>query len=161
MQPHSHCSSATNLLLRYICNVGGLELGKAITNYQPPEVPQGGGQSNALHWCICHKCRLMPTDIENKCCRQRDYVTNSPAFANLVLDCAALDIAIVHRIDVFVGTADYSPANYRKVAYRQYVIWKFGYLGSTTHGVVPSCVTWAIRDKYPAPDGNYMGFKDY
>jgi len=72
----------------------------------------------------------MPTDVENKCCRHRDCVTDSLAFANLVLDRATLDTAIVHRIDFFVGNA---PANYRKVTHRQYVIWKFGYLDSKTH----------------------------
>ena len=108
------------LVIEAYSNVGGLELAEAITNNQPPEMPQSGGQSNDLNWC----------EVENKCCRKRDCVTNSLAFANLVLDRATLDIAIVHRIDFFVGSPDYSPANYRKVAYRQYIIWKFGYLGS-------------------------------
>ena len=103
----------------------------------------------------------MPTEAENKCCRQRDCITNCPAFDNLVLDRSTLDIAIVHRIDFFVSTPDYSPASYRKAAYRQYIIWKYGHLGSKNRRVVPSCVTWAIRDKYPAPDGNYMGYKEY
>ena len=116
---------------------------------------------NALSWCICRKCRPMTLDSYNKCCRQRDCVTNSSAFDNLVIDRDTLNIAIVHRIDFFVSLPDYSPASYRKAAYRQYIIWKYGHLGSKNCRVVPSCVTWAIRDKYPAPDGNYMGYKDY
>ena len=78
-----------------------------------------------------------------------------------VLDTSVLSIAIVNRSDVFADDLEYSPASYRKAAYRQWILWQHGYLGRANRRVIPSCVVWAVRDRYPAPDGNYLGFKEY
>ena len=96
----------------------------------------------------------MPIIAHNKCCRQRECVTNSSGFDNLVIDRDTLNIAIVHRIDFFAGIPGYSPASYRKAAYQQFIIWKYGHLASKNRRVIPC-------DKFPALDGNYMGYKDY
>ena len=142
-----------------------MELAKALlanNSNEPPPQNNGPGQSqNPIPWCVCRKCQVMATAEENKCCRQSNCVTTSLAFDSLVLNRDTLNIAIVHRSDFFVSTPDYTPQSYRKAAYRQYIIWKYGHLGSRNRRVVPSCVVWAIRHKYPAPDGNYMGYKDY
>ena len=47
----------------------------------------------------------------------------------------------------------------RKAAYRRLCVWQYSHLGQ--HNRVPlfSCAVWAIRDKYPDPNGQYMGFK--
>ena len=104
----------------------------------------------------------MATEVENRCCRQRNCVTNSSAFDNLVLNQDNLNIAIYNTLECFfVGKPEYTPENYQKAAYRQYIIWKYGHLGSRNQRVVPSYAVWAVRDKYPAPDGNYMGYTDY
>ena len=88
------------------------------------KIPEGdGGQLNVLSWCVCRKCRLMPIIAHNKCCRQRECVTNSSGFDNLVIDSDTLNTAIVHRIDFFAGIPGYSPASYHKAA-----------IGSTSYG---------------------------
>ena len=45
----------------------------------------------------------------------------------------------------------------RHIAYRQYVLHKYGHCGAGNWKVVPSCVTWAIRGKWPSTTGEYRG----
>ena len=110
-------------------------------------------------WCICGKCREMPTPQENVCCRKRPCVSTSDSFAQLVLQRDVLSIAIVHRADHYVTEPEYTPASYRKAAYRQWTMWQVEYMGRSNRRVIPSCVVWAIRDKYPAPDNNYLSIR--
>ena len=72
-----------------------------------------------------------------------------------------VSIAIVSRSDVYADDPECSPASYRKASYRQWIMWQHGYLGRSNRRVVPSCVVWAVREKFPAPDGIYLGFKEY
>ena len=98
---------------------------------------------------------------ENMCCRNQQCVT---AYDNFHLICtkhAVLTVAIHNRADIYADPIDYSPASYRKAAYRQYILWVYGYLGRGNRRVIPSCIVWCIRTWYPAPDGVYMGFREY
>ena len=151
------------LIMEAYSRRGGLRSAKDIV-----EVPQGqqppGQQPSANgvpRWCICGKCRPMPTADENKCCRQRSCVTLQPCFETLVLDRDALSVAIVGWMDMLVDRSDFSNVGYRFAAYRQYVLWQNGYLGRGNRRVVPSCATCAIRDKYPSADGIYTGYKHH
>ena len=49
---------------------------------------------------------------------------------------------------------------YRFAAYKLYVWWVYGYLGKGQRKVIPSCVIWAIRDRFPEPDGLYVSFSE-
>ena len=102
----------------------------------------------------------MPQEIENVCCRQRPCVTTQDYFQATVLDMNVLSIAIVNQSEVFADVADYSPSSYRKAAYRQWILWQHGYLGRANRRVVPSCVVWVVRYKYPVSDGQYLGFEE-
>ena len=81
-------------------------------------------------------------------------------FDSVVLNRDVLSVAIEARSDVFADDPEYTPASYRKAAYRQFVLWQHGHLGRSNRRVVPSCIVWCIRNKYPAPDGVYLGFRD-
>ena len=81
-------------------------------------------------------------------------------FNNNVLNTNVLSIAIVSGSDVLASTPDYTPAGYRNSAYQQWTMWQHGYLGRGNRRVVPSCVALAVRNKYPAPDGIYLSFKE-
>ena len=99
--------------------------------------------------------------FENVCCEQRPCITTTGFFESVVLDSNVLLVAIVNRCDTFADDPDYSPQSYRKAAYRQWVMWQHGYLGRANRKVIPSCVVWAVHTRYPAPDGRYLGFKEY
>ena len=100
----------------------------------------------------------MPLPAENVCCT---CITTSESFESAVLDNRVLSIAIVSRSDIFADDPDYGPASYQKAAYRQWVMWQHGYLGRYNRKFIPSCVMRAVRRRYPAPDINYLGFKEY
>jgi len=103
----------------------------------------------------------MPLPAENVFCRKRSCVTTLQFFQSAVLDMNMLSIAIINRSEVFADDPDYTPPGHWKDTYRQWVLWKHGYLGRPSRRVIPSCVVWAVRNKYPAPDGQYLGFKEY
>ena len=103
----------------------------------------------------------MPTPEENVCCRSRTCLTTTDVFETIVLNRDVLSVAIIHRADVYSEDPVYAPNDYRKAAYRQWTLWRCGYLGRGNRRVVPACVVWAVRDKYPALDGMYLGFKEY
>lgn len=138
---------------------GGLELLQSVVNTEPQDNPTQ--PSNLPGWCICGRCRSMPTPAENVCCRKRPCITTLEFFQSAVLDMNVLSIAIVNRSDMFADDPDYSPSGYRKAAYRQWVLWNHGYLGRANRRVIPSCCVWAVRNKYPSPGGHYLGFKEY
>ena len=108
---------------------GGLESAKVIIEMpQPPPGQQPPPVNGVPSWCICGKCRPMPTLDENKCCRQRLCVTLQPSFQSLVLDRDALSVATVGRMDVLADISDFSNEGYRFAAYRQYILWQNGYV---------------------------------
>ena len=150
------------LIVEAYNRAGGLESAKAIIEMPPPPPPGQQPPINGIpSWCICGKCRPMPTADENKCCRQRLCVTLQPSFQSLVLDHDALSVAIVGRMDVLADRSDFSNQGYRFAAYRQYILWQNGYLGRGNRRVVPSCATCSIWQKYPSPDGVYTGFRHF
>lgn len=103
----------------------------------------------------------MEQTIENKCCRKRICVTTTEPFETIVLDRDVLSVAIVNRSDNFADEPDYSPSSYTKAAYHQWIMWQIGCTGRDNRRVVPSCVVWAVRNRYPAPDGIYLGYREY
>lgn len=144
------------LIIEAYNHTGGIEAAKAIIDRPPDDDPPLPSPSNITpRWCKCGECRPMPTANENKCCRQWPCVSLSYSFQNLVVSRKSLSVAIVSRSDIYADRSDFTNQGMRFAAYRQYVLWQNGYLGRGNHRVVPSCATWAIRDKYPSPDGVY------
>lgn len=143
--------------------VGGLHLAKALVEGGPshPGPSDPSGENNNLPWCLCGRCQPMPTPQENLCCKSRPFITTTEMFETVVLNRDILSVAIVHRSDVYSDNYRYEPSDYHKAAYRQWTMWRCGYLRRGNRRVIPSCVVWCVQDKYPAPDGNYLGFKEY
>ena len=55
-------------------------------------------------------------------------------------------------------TFEFENTNYRFSPYKKYISWIYGRLGKRIRQVIPSCVVWAIRKKYPSDDGEYVPF---
>ena len=145
------------VLKRTFSNNGGLDLLMSVMQGSAPssDEPSDPQSNNLQHWCICGKCRSMPLEKE-RCITTMDF------FESAVLDMNVLSISIVNRSDMYAEDPEYNPSSYCKAAYRQWILWNHGYLGKANRRVVPSCVIWAVRDRYPAPPGtSYLGFKEY
>ena len=117
--------------------------------------------TSAPDWCKCGKCRPMPQEVENKCCKQTKCITNSSRFAKLCIDPDVLELCIRNTSDIRNDRQDNSTRAFRKAAYRQFILARHGYLGKGNRRVCPSCVVLKIRDRYPSVTGVYMGFRDH
>ena len=72
----------------------------------------------------------------------------------------AKGVCIKARCDIRADDFNFSMESFRKAAYRQFVLWRFGKLGRGVRKVVPSYAVLSIRRIYPSPDGQYMGFRE-
>ena len=111
-------------------------------------------------WCTCSYCREM-LEGEKVCCKENSERCHSrmPDFYTIVLDELVLEVVARHRDDILAQPPDQDyNRDRRHTAYRQYILWRHGYLGAGNRRVVPSCCVWRIRGKYPDPLGQYVGF---
>ena len=49
--------------------------------------------------------------------------------------------------------------SYRYASYRQFTWWVHNRIGKGVRRVIPSCVVKLIREVFPSPDGQYVGFQ--
>ena len=130
----------------------GVDLLKAIIHQGDPESDKGS--NNNLPWCICGHCRHIPLEVEKVCCRRRVCIMSEEFFQAAVLDMNVLSIAMVNRSNVFADDSEYTSSTYRKVAYHQWILCQNGYLGRVNRRVIPSCLVWAVYNRYPSPNGH-------
>ena len=127
----------------------------------PPIYP--GGPPEAPEWCYCGRCCPMATEAEQLCCRlcqgQCILDTNAEQLHQVVCSREVLTIAL--RVMNNDYAYDDEPINnkLRHVAYRQYIMYKFGRLGAGSRCVLPSCVFVWTREHYPSQNGQYTGFR--
>ena len=153
-------SQHDRLLLDVLCNGrGSLDYAKQLVADSEDPDSDRPANANRPSWCICNVCVDMGNEEENKCCKNRSCVTSFELFRNIVLDREVLTIAIRARCDIRAENADYEMNSFRKAAYRQFILWKYGKLGKGNRRVCPSCVVRLVRQTYPALDGQYMGFR--
>lgn len=110
-------------------------------------------------WCKCRRCQPMAQAVENRCCGRVNCVTTKRRFLKLCLDADVLELCIRNRADIRNDREDNSASSFRKAAYRQYILEKYGRLGRGNRKVAPSCVVLSVRRHYPSPTGIYMGFR--
>ena len=123
-----------------------------------PEEPRNEEGGNHP-WCVCSVCTEMLTPEENKCCGRRHCVTSFSKFSKVCLDKDILEVSIIARADYRADEISFRNNDYRKAAYYQYCLWKYGKLGRGNRRILPACVVTLIRATYPEPNENYMGFR--
>ena len=101
----------------------------------------------------------MAQEIENKCCGYRNCITSKRRFLKLCLDLEVLELCIRNRADIRNDCEDSSTSSFQKAAYWQFILEKYGRLGTCNRKVAPSCVVLRVRRQYPSPIGIYMGFR--
>ncbi|KAK6171802.1 hypothetical protein SNE40_018230 [Patella caerulea] len=112
-------------------------------------------------WCTCHNCQDMPSDAENLCCdtRPQNCISQRPEFDIYCFEPEVLDIANVMRNDVLVLAQDDDINRRRRhAAYRQFVLWRCGHLGTGNSVVVRSCCVLRIRRTFSDRNRQYRGF---
>jgi hypothetical protein len=112
-------------------------------------------------WCVCGRCRPMPHEIENKCCKLKKCITLTSRFTKLYLDPDVLELCIRNRADIRNDQEDNSTRAFRKAAYRHFILARHGHLGKGNRRVCPSCVVLKIRENFPSVTGIYMGYREH
>ena len=111
---------------------------------QPSNNPDGSPE-----WCKCAHSQKLETIVENKCSSFKKCITTYRLFGKCCLDKDCLMLSIKAWADIRADEHNFESNNYRKAAYRQFTLWKYGRLGKGNRRVVPSCVVWAVRREYP------------
>ncbi|NXN71599.1 P2RX7 protein, partial [Himantopus himantopus] len=122
---------------------------------------QGPSSPDCQKWCCCGKCQPTQKYHEQLCCRRKkgQCITTSHWFQQLVLSSHTLKKSLLYR-EPFLDLKDGNINNQlRHLAYKQYILWRFGSFDLEDRAVVPSCCRWKIRDTYPKAVDNYTGFK--
>ena len=106
-------------------------------------------------------CREMPSETENVCCSNKERNHEHPDFERLIINDQTLEVAMRSNCDWSHYPFDVGKNEcWRYTAYRQYTMWVWGHLGKGNRKVIPSCILWCIRDRYPDSSNNYTGFMD-
>ena len=103
-------------------------------------------------------CKEMPTDIENKCCKQKRFLSKTNVFVNICIDRENLQTAIGNLSDIYVFTPRYANKSMQHAPYHQYVMQKHGHVGARRWVDIPSCCVCTIWNAYPSPTNRNTGF---
>ncbi|KAL5496979.1 hypothetical protein EMCRGX_G013360 [Ephydatia muelleri] len=122
---------------------------------EPPVLP--AVRLGNTSWCLCGKCSALATEPECMCCKELPHTRH--LFDEEGMSCISehpeFAAACLQRFPI-------PNRSYRHAAYRQYILWSYNIrLGRRIRRVIPSCVVTAIRNEFPEPDNNYVGYKEY
>ena len=103
-------------------------------------------------------CQQMPTVNENKGYMQPLCHSLTLVFKNISHDRENIQTSIHNFADTFAFTSMFDNKAMCHAAYRQYVMWQHGHLGSGRRIVIPLWRVWAALNLYQSPNGVYTGF---
>lgn len=132
-------------------------------------------------WCKCGNCVVMSTAKECICCLdnvnilqlleqcslQDQCVLEHGSFEAVVLNTCSLNTKRHDLIKMGLDVnekkklSNLSNRLWRHLAYRKFVDWinSWTTLGRFNRIVIPSCVVNRVRQEFPDPAGNYVGFQ--
>ncbi|XP_038062598.1 P2X purinoceptor 7-like [Patiria miniata] len=129
-------------------------------------------------WCSCGNCTIMESVENCLCCKEAPAIQQKiehtgvdpdtlscfkdhPWYEATCLNPGTLETAYYQYRQQYGARAVEGDraSKYRHVSYRQVVRWCWGFLGRQNRVPLPSCIMNKTRAAYPAPDGNYKGFK--
>ncbi|XP_033749760.1 uncharacterized protein LOC117334328 [Pecten maximus] len=110
-------------------------------------------------WCTCTQCVEMDNSLMRMCCGQTPCLTFHPTFRSV---CLRPDHLLMGLLDIGLPTENFtelgniSNAQYRRQAYRCFILWQWNNLGKGDIEVPkpPSCVVARIRWRYPSIDNH-------
>ncbi|XDV31922.1 hypothetical protein PO909_002845 [Leuciscus waleckii] len=138
----------------------------------------GRQRSNETWWCTCGKCQPLPMEQESQCCH--DWTISIPPLETISRSagetvppsrCITEHNGFPPLLSNSVLGGFFNlprinwrrrPSQYRLVAYRLVLEWmlKGERLGRRSRRDLPACVVRAIRNSYPSPLGDYVGFRE-
>ena len=158
----------TLMKMKILENLVSLQLDKPTLTTSRPMTQDSENQDQAVasvsgipDWCVCGRCRPMPQEVENKCCKLKNCITLSSRFTKLCLDPDVVELCIRNTGDIRNDREDNSSRAFRKAAYRQFILARHGHLGKGNRRVCPSCVVLKIREQWPSVTGVYMGYREH
>ena len=80
-------------------------------------------------------------------------------FSKMYLNKDIFEMALIARADNRAEKINFKNSDYRKAAYYQFCLWRYGNRGQGNRRVLPSCVVKLIRTRHPETKGTYMGFR--
>ncbi|XP_065594796.1 P2X purinoceptor 7 [Cyrtonyx montezumae] len=124
------------------------------------ELTQNISSSDCPKWCNCGRCNESEKYHEQLCCRKTDgqCITTTRWFMQLVLSRDTLNKALLYEDPFLDLTGHKSKSQLRRVAYKQYIHWRFGSFDLEDRAIIPNCCRKLIRNTYPNADGKYTGF---
>ena len=130
------------------------------------------GRANNKTWSLCGVCKPVENDEACVCCHEQvdggeriickeNCIVNMDGFPQLCLQPLVLENVLI-GLHHSKGDPKKEPlnVNLRFAAYKQFIWWRYGYLGAGNRKIVPACATWKIRERFPEASGTYTPFKN-
>ncbi|XP_041422905.1 uncharacterized protein LOC108719565 isoform X2 [Xenopus laevis] len=135
------------------------------------DAEEASERSENVDWCKCGNCVPIDTQTENLCCASvekiRDLIpcgtrciTAHSTFLRQVVDYDRIDTGfkiINHKMKRLPKHRAYMRC-LRKTAFRSFLVWMYGYLGTEENKPIPACAIRRIRKTFPDPNRKYTGF---
>uniref|UniRef100_A0A8C3PX42 P2X purinoceptor n=1 Tax=Chrysolophus pictus TaxID=9089 RepID=A0A8C3PX42_CHRPC len=121
---------------------------------------QSISSAHCPEWCCCGQCQVTQKYHEQLCCRKKEgqCITTTYWFTQLVLSRDTLNKALLYEDPFLDLTGHRSNSQLRRIAYKQFIHWRFGSFELEDRAIIPSCCRRLIRNTYPKANGNYTGF---